>query len=165
MNKPQASSRANDPQVLGDVVILVRNAFQLLRKTSDHSLADLGLTASMRAVLEHVHRNGPQSVPQIAKAKHMARQSAQELIDPLVERGMLEALPNPRHKKSPLLDMTEKGRQIFATINERDRAMLADVAASLPELDLAAVRHSLDQLCACLERALPENESEKGDGR
>ncbi len=57
-------------------------------------------------------------LPQIARRLGVSRQHILRLTNELTEEGLLEALPNPDHRTSPLLRLTPAGRSILATINE-----------------------------------------------
>ena len=138
-----ALSSKEKARQLGAVVGLIRKNFWLLKKVSDSAIADLGLTASLRAVLEYIHLNGAQTVPQIAAAKHVARQSIQELVDALLEGGLAEAIPNPLHKRSPLIGMTTKGEQLFAVVRSRDGMLLTAAASTISTPDLDATSRAL----------------------
>lgn len=151
---PKAKARQ-----LGIVVGFIRKNFWLLKKVSDSAIADLGLTASMRAILEYIHLNGAHSVPQIAAAKHVARQSIQELVDALMESELVEAIPNPLHKRSPLIGMTNKGEQMFAIVRSRDDALLTAAASTISMPDLDATNRALQALFDHLESSVQPGEA------
>jgi len=41
-------------------------------------------------------------------------------VNALLEKGLVEQRPNPRHKRSPLVRLTAEGRTLFRTILRRD---------------------------------------------
>ena len=119
----------------------VRRCFQLLKTLSDEMIADLGLTASLRAVLEHLDERGPQTVPQIAEEKSVRRQSIQALVDQLREAGLVTTKPNPAHRRSVLVSLTRQGEAVFTKVRKRERAKLRELLQDLEDEDLAtAVR-------------------------
>ena len=119
----------------------VRRCFQLLKTLSDEMIADLGLTASLRAVLEHLDERGPQTVPQIAEEKSVRRQSIQALVDQLREAGLVTTKANPAHRRSVLVSLTREGGTVFAKVRKRERAKLQEILQDLEDEDLAtAVR-------------------------
>ena len=128
----------------------IRRCFQLLKTASDASLADFGLTASLRAVLEHLDAHGPQTVPQIGAAKSVARQSIQAIVDDLGHRGLVTLGDNPAHRRSPLIALSHEGEAVFAEIRKRDRVALRALAKEFGVGDLAGATRTL----ATLERAL-----------
>ena len=120
---------------LVDLIAAVRRAFQALKATGDALHADLGVTASLRAVLEQLEAHGPSTVPGVARAKNVTRQHIQQLADAGVAAGLVEARANPAHRRSPLIALTPKGVEVFAEIRAREREALAVLAAALgPEI-------------------------------
>src|SRR5690606_18141459 len=75
--------RAGTGRMTGDVRKVVeltrgvRACFNRLRALGDTLHEDLGITASMRSVLESLHEDGARTVPQIAKSKSVTRQHIQ----------------------------------------------------------------------------------------
>jgi DNA-binding MarR family transcriptional regulator len=133
----------------GEVAALVRairRSFQLLKTVSDDRLLDLELTASLRAILEFIDEHGPHSVPQIASAKFVKRQSVQALVDQLAACGFIEAVANPAHKRSPLFAMTARGETLFGEVRSRDAQLMAEAADWLKSADVAGAVATLDRL-------------------
>lgn len=117
-----------DVAALRDLIVEVRRTFRALAGLSDRMLEDRGLTASLRAVLEFLTEEGPSPVPKIAGAKAMTRQSMQALVDRLEKLGLVESLPNPEHKRSVLIALTDKGRDLFQAIHEEEGKLLRRIS-------------------------------------
>lgn len=118
------------------LIVEIRGAFNELKALSDAMIADLDVTAAMRAVLEHLDREGAATVPQIAKAKSVTRQHIQVLADALVERGLAAYVDNPAHQRSKLLAPTPRGTALFAEIGRREAQAIARLGREIPETDL-----------------------------
>ena len=131
---------------LQDLIGGVRRCFQLLGSLSDEMVADLGITAALRAVLEHLYDGGPQTVPQIARDKSVRRQSIQALVDELLELGLVELLDNPTHKRSALAALTPEGRALFREVRRRERRSLARLVKGFEAQELAAASTTLAKL-------------------
>jgi len=118
----------------------VRAAFNRLKALGDDLHGDLGVTAAMRAVMEMLSEEGPQTVPQIARAKAVSRQHIQLLADALCEAGLAVVKDNPAHRRSSLLALSEKGKRAFATMRAREVSVIAELAGEFEggELDRAA---------------------------
>lgn len=80
----------------------------------------------------------PPNIPQIAAAMGVTRQGVGKQINLLADEGLVQAQPNPAHKRSPLYSLTPKGRTIFETLNERWQKHLGEIAAGLNATDLDA---------------------------
>jgi DNA-binding MarR family transcriptional regulator len=142
---------------LSDLLTLisgVRRSFWLLGSVSDQILFDLGLTASLRAVLEHLASEGPQTVPQIAQAKHVKRQSIQALVDELCERGLTETLENPSHKRSVLIALTKAGAATYREIRALEKGPLTALLRDLDGHDLEGAADALREMCDALVKRM-----------
>ncbi len=135
---------------LTETIAGIRRCFWLLGAVSDEMIADLGLTASLRAVLEHLHQHGDATVPQIATEKAVKRQSIQALADQLRELGLTATRENPAHKRSALITLTAKGARTFRAIQSRERARLKEFRQHLDSDDLARTARTLKDMTAKL---------------
>lgn len=142
------------------VIRRVRTCFQLLGTVSDEMLAELGLTASLRAVLEHLSEAGEQTVPQIAREKFVRRQSIQALVDQLIELGLVRFRENPAHRRSVLVSLTRKGATTFNTVREREEVLLNRLQRRLNGADLAASARALSALSETLRDMAQQTEED-----
>jgi DNA-binding MarR family transcriptional regulator len=149
-----------NPAELTALITLVRRCFQRLRRTGAALHADLGVNTSMRAVLESLSSGKPQSVPQIAASKDVSRQHIQQIVDALLEKELVAALPNPRHRRSPVITLTPEGRKLFARIREREETLLAELASNFPAHELVAGQVALRRLHDNLQSHLKGDEHE-----
>jgi DNA-binding MarR family transcriptional regulator len=115
---------------------LIRASFQDMAAAANMLHADIGITASTRAVLEHLVEAGATTVPEIAKAKNVTRQHIQQLTDSLVAAGFADYAENPAHKRSQLVQLTANGRKTYAAIREREEGLLAAIAAGFAKGEL-----------------------------
>lgn len=104
--------------------------------------------------LRSLARDGPQTVPALARARPVARQRIQKIADELAAEGLVAFSDNPRHKRSKLVRLTPKGERAFEALDARVR----DAAEALArDLDRADVARATDLLIRLAERldALP----------
>jgi len=130
------------------VIWLVRRLFRALAREATESLEDLGVSAADRAVLEFLNPDETLSVPEIAERYQVSRQHVQVTVNRLQAAGLVETLPNPRHRRSPLALLTPRGRRIFRKIRRREEQRVADLFAPIPDKDLSATRRTLEALYA-----------------
>lgn len=135
----------------------IRPVQQLSARVVTAGLANRDVSMPVRAVIEHVHHAGPQTVPQIARALWITRQGVQRLVDESKALGYLEARPNPEHKRSHLIAITEAGRAVYDSLHDEELTRLNGIAAGLDADDInACVRvlahlvHELGALDAAL---------------
>lgn len=60
---------------------------------------------------------GPRTVPDLARERPVSRQYMQKVVDALAAEGLVAFLPNPAHKRSNLVGLTQAGEKRFAEIN------------------------------------------------
>jgi DNA-binding MarR family transcriptional regulator len=83
----------------------------------------------------------PPNVPQIAAAMGVTRQGVLKQINLLVDEGLVEALPNPTHKRSPLYVLTVKGQTTYDALVHRWHEHVRQMASGFTTSDLdAAIR-------------------------
>lgn len=99
----------------------VRHLFHRLAAVVD-ALHDL--SASQRAVLERLWRDGDQTVPELARACRVSRQFIQVVVNDLVELGLLVAVANPAHARSPRFHITDAGLERFEEMKKKERMLL-----------------------------------------
>ena len=114
--------------------------------------------ASRRGVLRNLAANGPMTVPQIAALRPVSRQFVQRVVNALEADGLVERQPNPSHRRSPLVAMTEAGAALLNDYAAREaplleaarRAVRSDEDAATAVAVLRDVREHLDALLAAL---------------
>ena len=72
------------------------------------------ITHSCWTILSIIHcEPEPLTVPQIAQLRSTSRQAVQRQICLLLENECIEAIDNPHNKRSPLYQVTEKGKAYY----------------------------------------------------
>ena len=129
----------------------IRLASDRMRTIADNTHEDLGITASLRVVLETLQRSGPQTVPDMARMRKVSRQHIQKIVDAMIEQGLVEHQLNPAHKRSPIIRLRPQGKQVFTQISHREKAILETLDASLGEADIAAAAETLRAFTRALD--------------
>lgn len=148
------------PNSVEELTREIRACFARLRAVGDALHADFGLTAAQRAVVEFLFENGDHTVPQIARAKRVTRQHIQTLVDSLVVEAMVVLRDNPRHKRSPLVRLTDSGQRAFEAARRREAALLEDIAARLTQGSMETTLATLGQFRSALEDHLQPEEDD-----
>jgi DNA-binding MarR family transcriptional regulator len=99
---------------------------------------------------------GPLTVPAIADMRPTSRQRMQRLADELAAEGLVEFTDNPRHRRSKLVRLTDKGeahyRELSAGLLVAATALGVDLAKADIRRTLATVRQLSDAVKARTER-------------
>jgi DNA-binding MarR family transcriptional regulator len=112
--------------------------FHTLTAAAEHLHQQGNFTAGKRGVLRGLYRLGPQTVPQMARARPVSRQYIQMLTDRLAEEGLVEFVDNPAHKRSWLVRLTEKGKTCIETMLTREARLFKDLPIPVSEEDILA---------------------------
>jgi len=107
--------------------------------------------AARRWTLRRLHRDGPKTVPALARIRAVRRQTLQPIIDQLAAEYLVTLAPNPAHARSPLVILTERGVAMVARLDRVDVAVLRAVGRGLAPRDLAITASTLRTLRAGFE--------------
>ena len=158
-----AGKKQNGRNAIETIARDIRRLFHLLKAVANALHADLGISASMRAVLESLALNGPSTVPQIARARPVTRQHIQMIVDELLKARLVELRPNPAHKRSALVALTPAGESAFATMRRREAVLLDQLAVNLDRADTAAAIRVLGRMKERLLALLARQSTSKGE--
>jgi DNA-binding MarR family transcriptional regulator len=79
---------------------------------------------------------GPLTVPQIAEMRPTSRQRMQRLANELAAEGLVEFIDNPKHRRSKLVRLTQKGDARYRELNARLLSIASTMGADLGEADI-----------------------------
>lgn len=120
--------------------------FHRLRIVADQVHRQGEMSGGLRSVLRGLNKQGAQTVPQMARVRAVSRQHIQMLINRLLEIGYVEQLPNPAHRRSPLIGLTEAGRKVVEEMNEREAKLLSLVDLGIPDIEMTEAARTLREL-------------------
>ncbi|HEY3917196.1 MAG TPA: MarR family winged helix-turn-helix transcriptional regulator [Stellaceae bacterium] len=149
-------------ETLGVVPLIIADIYQLagqLRRNADAIARAIGQTQARWQVLSAASADS-KTVPQIARRLGIARQNVQRIADLLIAEGLATLQPNPDHKTSPFLVLTECGRSTFAQLMRHARAYYRELASELSGTELAVLRRSLRRFCDALDKREADLESD-----
>lgn len=137
------------------VTWLIRRLFRAMAEQADAYLRDSGLTAADRAVMEFLYPSEALTVPHIARRYQVSRQHVQVTVNRLLEEGLLRTQENPQHKRSPLLRLSELGRDAFSEIRRNEDTLLDELYADIEIADIATTRRTLESLLHSFKQGEP----------
>lgn len=147
-------------QQLSDVILTVFRLHGALMAWGDAFVSPEGLTSARWQMLGALAlAQQPLTAPQVAASMGVTRQGAQKQLNLLAQDGLVEALPNPRHQRSPLFVLTPRGQRAYAGIDERWRAHAQRVARVFSQSDLDAATDVLTELMQAYASGEPGHEA------
>ena len=151
-----ASKHNSKADVLTEIMLAVFRVNGRLLEKGDQLVAPLNLTSARWQVLGAVSLAGkPLTAPQIAEAMGITRQGTQKQLNKLEADGFFERLQNPRHERSPLYVLTDKGARTIVKALALNEVWAESLAASLALADLKNTLHTLNGIYELLDYTVP----------
>ena len=102
-----------------DLVLSLFRLNGLLIAEGDEMTEALGLTSARWKVIGVIAlSNSGLTVPGIARVLGQSRQAVQRITDVMVTDGLLSYEPNPKHKRSVLVVLTEEGKTAYKDLRD-----------------------------------------------
>lgn len=109
----------------------------LLIAEGDSMAEKLGLTHARWKVIGAIAlSNSGLTVPGVARALGQSRQAVQRITDVMVADGLLEYVPNPKHKRSSLVILSPKGRNVYTILRGVQDPWAIDATEDIPTEEL-----------------------------
>jgi DNA-binding MarR family transcriptional regulator len=146
---PNDNPTARHGSLRDELEILFEEASALgnrLKKNARNLHRHDNLSASGRILLQTLQHHGPQTVPQLAAVRSTSRQNIQVLVDRLEAAGYIQFQPNPGHKRSDLVALTDAGRALLTSANQREAGLLANLLPHTTEQEVLTAVQLLRKL-------------------
>ena len=130
--------------------LLIADVYQLAgrsRATSDRFAAYHGQSVARWHALSVISEES-HTVPAMAERLGLTRQSVQRVVNELESKGLVSFVDNPRHRRSPLVAMTEEGNRLNTRLFQRSSASRhrALLAAGVTVAELETAQHTIRRL-------------------
>ncbi|MCB9594062.1 MAG: MarR family transcriptional regulator [Sandaracinaceae bacterium] len=146
MTRPRSPRRLRKATSESDLRAIVDECIVLADRLvwlAEHIHGEEGRGAARRGILRGLARFGAQTVPEMARARGVTRQSLQPVVDRLERDGLIERRDNPRHRRSPRFDVSDAGRALVERMDDNDTRVLRAVGRGLSASDLACTSKTL----------------------
>jgi DNA-binding MarR family transcriptional regulator len=131
------------------VALLLGLAFERIRLAFD-SPRWQGLRQSHLRIIESVVPEGSRAAD-LARRLRMTKQGAGQLVGSLLERGLLEQVPDPLDRRARLLVLTPAGADVRRAVDEELAGLESGWADEVGADDYATFRAVLERIVAGLE--------------
>jgi DNA-binding MarR family transcriptional regulator len=119
----------------------------LLVASGDQLIKELGVTSARWKILGALsYSDNAMTVPDIARTMGQTRQAVQRLVNEMIKDQLLETLDNPKHQRAKLLRLTDKGKNTFNKVMEKQIPWVNAIAQDIQEKDLNSVVATLKYL-------------------
>lgn len=132
-----------------DLVLSVFRLNGILQAEGDRMAGSLGLTSARWKVIGVIALSpGGVTVPAIARTLGQSRQAVQRITDVMQEDDLLTYAENPRHKRSPLVALTEQGQQVYNALRAVQDPWAIEHTEDVPVEDLESALRLIHLLIA-----------------
>lgn len=135
---------------LAEIYLLVGPLYRRVLRKVELGEEIEGIGVGVRAVLDMLRLAGPMTVPQMGRAQALSRQFVQRTVNDAAARGLVEAVPNPAHRRSSLIRLTDPGRAAIEAVIARERGLLGEVGGALTRSDVDACVKVLSSMLAAV---------------
>lgn len=150
-----------DTGPITDLTLTIFRLNGVLLHWGDWLVEPLGLSSARWQMLGAIALAGaPLTAPQIGEAMGVSRQGAQKQLNALLEQGLVEARPNPAHKRSPHYVLTSRGRGLYRQAEALWTARATALAARIPAARARSAASTLRSMLRHLQSVHPEPEIE-----
>ena len=113
---------------------------------SKENINKFGLTVVQLRIIGFIWQMGPQTLSDISQNIHHDRSTLSRSAAALEKQGLIIREPNRRHKKSPFLCLSDKGKSIMEEINPAYRKRAEKLTSVLTNKEQEQLVHLLEKL-------------------
>ena len=115
--------RHKNAELFKEIILEIFRLHGLLNTVGDELTQEFGLSSARWKVLGAIFlAECSQTVPQIAKTMGQSRQAIQKIVTAMYKDGFLTLEENPKHKTAKLISLTQKGKEVFLQLDEKQIA-------------------------------------------
>lgn len=133
-------------RLLEDLILELLAVFFDLRAVGQRHGLVTEQGAGSWGLLRMLRTEGPQTVPDVARARSVSRQYIQKLANELMASGWVALGDNPLHKKSKLLVLTEQGEVKLEEMTKKFRELSSRIASAFALQDLKVSTDTVGEL-------------------
>ncbi|MFB7634986.1 MarR family winged helix-turn-helix transcriptional regulator [Streptomyces sp. NPDC056149] len=132
--------------LLYDVIRRLWPLHRTIVRAVERELEGTGMTAGEHALLDALRAQGPRTVPQLARSLGLDRQPVQRWVNHAAELGLVVTAPNPEHRRSSLIRLTDEGSEVMRGIQDAEATELRRGLADLSSGEVRTALRVLDRL-------------------
>lgn len=109
----------------------------------NHLAKSTGLSMPQFGILMQVHHRGNCAIGDISERFDITNAAASQLVDKLVQNGLIQRQEDPNDRRAKLLNLTEKGRELIQQGIEERRRWVDQLAEKLTPEERTKVAEAL----------------------
>jgi DNA-binding MarR family transcriptional regulator len=132
----------------------IQRIFRAIRRLMEETLSEFDLSYAEWGTLGHLSLAGPpyrSSPGQLADKEDLSSGAMTNRLDRLEQAGLVKRLPDPNDRRALLVELTQKGHDLWATAVGAQASKEAAIAAALDERELVQLNKLLRKVLLKLE--------------
>jgi len=126
----------------------IRHFMDIAMHHSFHERAHLaklvGLSMPQLGILMQLHYRGTCGISELSERFDITNAATSQLVDKLVQSGLVQREEDPHDRRAKLLNLTGKGKEMIQQGTERRYRWVEDLAHKLSEQEREQVNEALD---------------------
>lgn len=140
-------------RALGGLIFETLRLAGRLTLAGDALMSGIGLTSARWQIMGVIaYLPSPRTVSALARTMGQSRQAVQRIVNDLEAAGLVKLLPNPAHKRAPLVALSQSGQALYREAEARRVPWTEALAGDIGDHDLKAAQAALSALRRALER-------------
>ncbi len=107
-----------------------------LLRAGDDITREFDITSARWQVFGAIDQQ-PRTVSQIARHYELSRQGVLWTVNAMCKQGLLELIDNPDHRRAKLVDFSEHGREVYASLTKKQAEWSNHLAKNFTNEELA----------------------------
>ncbi len=123
-------------ETIAKIIELQKEFGERMRQHNFHHWMALGLTAVQLKSLFYIVKVGDASSKKLSDTLGVTPANITGVVDRLIEHGLVQRVENPEDRRITFLRATDKGKKLFASLEEYAGEHLAKLLSSMNEEEL-----------------------------
>jgi DNA-binding MarR family transcriptional regulator len=111
-----------------------------------------GLSMSNFGAIFHIHRIGSCGVTEIGEHLGVTSAAASQMLDRLVDQGLIERSEDPEDRRVKRIQLTEDGRRVYEQGIQARQSWMEDLDASLSQDEKKTIATALETMIARVKK-------------
>jgi len=137
--------------LIEEIIQLQRQVSRALRQGELDVWMELSLTIAQLKSLFFISNEGSTNFTRLAQALCVTPSNVTGIVDRLVEQGLVSRRENPENRRMLVLQPTERGEALIASLRERKIGQLSELLSCLNEEQLSTLAQGLRFLAEATE--------------
>lgn len=133
-------------QLIDELIAALHRARNRFAESNRHVYQQFGLTPTQWQIIRCITHHQLRHQKDIAEHLGISKGAVAQQVDELIQKGLLEKIPDPADRRRQLLRLTEKTKKLKAEMYELMTNNLADIFESLTDEELTGLVRILKKI-------------------